>query len=34
MFLTGCRDVEELRRVPLVPTGELADWFRARHLSL
>jgi len=34
MFLTGCARVEELRRVPLVPTGELADWFRARGIRL
>jgi isopentenyl-diphosphate delta-isomerase len=34
MFLTGCARVEELRRVSLVPTGELADWFRARGIRL
>jgi len=32
MFLTGCARVEELRKVPLVPTGELADWFRGSEL--
>jgi isopentenyl-diphosphate delta-isomerase len=34
MFLTGCRTIGELRKVSLVPTGELADWFRSRHLPL
>jgi len=34
MFLTGCARVEELRKVPLVPTGGLADWFKARGIRL
>ena len=34
MLLTGCKTVSGLRKVPLVPTGELADWFRARRLPL
>jgi isopentenyl-diphosphate delta-isomerase len=32
MFLTGCKTVGELKKVPLVPTGELAEWFGVRHL--
>jgi len=30
MFLVGARDIEELRRAPLVILGDTAEWLRAR----
>jgi len=34
MFLTGVRDLEELRQAPLVVKGALKDWFSSRGYSV
>ena len=34
LFITGCKKVGDLRAVPLVLTGPLAEWARARGLEL
>jgi len=33
MFLVGARDVEELRRTPIVITGKTAEWLRMRGFN-
>jgi isopentenyl-diphosphate delta-isomerase len=33
MFLTGCRDVGELRRAPVVLSGRLLEWARLRGID-
>ena len=34
VFLTGCRSVAELKRAPVVLTGPLAEWVKARNLKV
>lgn len=34
MFLTGCKEVEELKRKPLFITGKLAEWLKFRGVDL
>ncbi len=33
MFLTGCKDIEELRRVPVVLSGRLLEWAKLRGID-
>ena len=34
MFLTGCRDVSQLARIPLVVLGRTREWLQARNFDL
>ncbi len=34
LFVTGCKAIEDLRSVPLVLTGPLAEWVRQRRLEV
>lgn len=33
MFLTGCKNIEELKAVPVVITGKMAEWLRVRGFN-
>ncbi|HON44197.1 MAG: type 2 isopentenyl-diphosphate Delta-isomerase [Planctomycetes bacterium] len=32
LFLTGCRNIQELRKVPMIVTGFSKDWLEQRHI--
>ena len=34
LFVTGCKNIQEMRSAPVVLTGPLADWARARGLPV